>query len=261
MDFLTTLANQAAIAIYNSQLYEQTKKQAADLVKSNRVKDEFLSVMSHELRTPLTAVMGYTAMVKDGAFGEINPKQEKALQKVMDRARDQLAMITSILQATHMEAGAAKAECRGVELGNLLDEVRSSFDMFRDKQITLHWDYPCDLPVVKTDREKLRYILQSLIHNAIKFTDKGYVTVSAWYVPGAERVEFKVADTGIGIPKEKTPIIFEMFRQADSSETRLYGGVGLGLYIVKKYTELLGGTVEVESEVGKGSKFTVRIPF
>jgi PAS domain S-box-containing protein len=258
--FLNTLASQTAITIYNFQLYEQTKKQAADLAKSNRVKDEFLSIMSHELRTPLNVVMGYTAMVKDGIFGEVNPEQEKALQKVMDQSRDQLAMITSILQVTQMEAGEVKAERSEVELGDLLDEIRSSFDPLLDKEITLQWDYPSDLPVVNSDREKLRHILQSLIRNAIKFTDKGYVTVSAWYVAGAGRLQFKVADSGIGIPKEKLPVIFELFRQVDSSETRSYGGVGLGLHIVKKFTELLGGQVEVESEPGKGSTFMVTIP-
>ena len=159
-----------------------------------------------------------------------------------------------------MEAGTARAECSELELGDLLDEIRSSFDVFPDKEITLHWDSPSDLPIVKTDRGKLGHIIQNLIHNAIKFTDKGYVTVSAWYVHRAERVEFKVADTGIGIPKEKIPMIFEMFHQIDSSETRLHEGVGLGLYIVKKYTELLRGTVEVESKPGQGSTFIVTIP-
>lgn len=159
-----------------------------------------------------------------------------------------------------MEAGAVKAEYSDVDLRDVLDEIRSSFDVLLDKEITLHWDYLSGLPVVKTDREKLRHILQNLIHNAIKFTDKGYVTVSARYVAGARGVEFKVADTGIGIPEEKLPIIFEMFRQADSSETRPYEGVGLGLYIVKKYTEMLGGTVEVQSNPGKGSTFKVAIP-
>jgi signal transduction histidine kinase len=113
---------------------------------------------------------------------------------------------------------------------------------------------------VVTDGGKLRQILQNLIDNAIKFTDKGKVTVSARYFPEAGSVEFKVADTGIGIPKEKLPTIFEKFRQVDSSETRLYGGVGLGLFIVRQYTELIGGRVEVESEVGKGSTVTVTIP-
>ncbi len=141
MGFLTTLASQAAIAICNSQLYEQTKKQTEELVKSNRVKDEFLSIMSHELRTPLNVVMGYTTMVKDGILGEINPEQEKALQKVINRARDQLAMITSILQVTQMEAGVARAECSDVEVRDVLDEIRSSFDPLLNKEIALHQIY------------------------------------------------------------------------------------------------------------------------
>jgi signal transduction histidine kinase len=123
------------------------------------------------------------------------------------------------------------------------------------------------LPVVKTDSEKLKHILQNLINNAIKFTERGSVTISARLTPtglspqaSATFVEFKVADTGGGIAEEFLPVIFEKFRQVDSSETRPYGGVGMGLYIVKKFTELLGGGVEVESEPGKGSTFTVTIP-
>ncbi|MBI3063268.1 MAG: hypothetical protein HYY83_14965, partial [Deltaproteobacteria bacterium] len=143
------------------------------------------------------------------------------------------------------------------------------------KTLALNWDYPGDLPFIKADSAKLRQVLQNLINNAIKFTDKGSITISTRFLPVSDSpplrfgetgnrvtgvVEFKVADTGVGIPKEMLPVIFDRFRQVDSSETRSFGGVGLGLYIVKKFTELLGGTVEVESEVGKGSTFTVTIP-
>jgi signal transduction histidine kinase len=113
---------------------------------------------------------------------------------------------------------------------------------------------------MRTDGEKLRHILENLINNAVKFTDQGNVTISARYNPKAKAVEFKVADTGIGIEKEMLPSIFEIFRQADSSETRSYGGVGIGLYIVKKFAELLGGKIDATSEPGKGSIFTVTIP-
>ena len=113
---------------------------------------------------------------------------------------------------------------------------------------------------VETDSAKLTHILQNLINNAIKFTDEGVITISARHVPEAQALEFKVSDTGIGISKDSLPIIFEMFRQIDSSVTRAYGGVGLGLFIVKKLTQLLGGRVEVESEIGRGSTFTVTIP-
>ena len=138
------------------------------------------------------------------------------------------------------------------------------------------WDHNSDLPVVRTDTGKLRQILRNLIDNAIKFTERGQVTVSARVLndvtpparsrsagadkPGQKWVEFKIVDTGIGIQLEALPTIFGMFRQVDSSQTRSYGGVGMGLYIVQKLTDLLGGSIAVESELGKGSTFTVTIP-
>ena len=260
IEFLTALAGQAAIAIHNSQLYEETKNQAIELERSNKVKDEFLSVMSHELRTPLTAVTGYTGMIVDGMLGEINPEQEKALGKVMRRCNDLLGMINGILYATSLEAGAVKADIHEVSLGNFFDKLRSDLDAPITKELTFTWDYPSNLPVIRTDSEKLKHILQNLINNAIKFTERGNVTVSAREIERSRQVEFKVADTGVGIPKEHLSVIFERFRQVDSSETRLFGGVGMGLYIVKQFTEMLGGTIEVESEPGKGSTFTVTIP-
>jgi signal transduction histidine kinase/DNA-binding response OmpR family regulator len=260
IQFLSTLAGQAAIAIHNARLYERTRNQATELERSNKVKDEFLSIMSHELRTPLNVVMGYVSMMMDGMLGEVNHEQKEALQKIITRARDQLTMISGILQATRMEAEGVKVESHEVNLCDFLDDLRRSCEVPWGKELTIKWDYPSDLPVVKTDGEKLKNILQNLINNAIKFTEKGSVTVSARYFPRKDTIEFKVADTGIGIEKEFFVVIFDRFRQVDSSETRPYGGVGVGLYIVKQYTELLGGKVEVESEVGKGSTFTVTIP-
>ena len=272
------MAGQAAIAIHNSQLYQEMVSLAAQLSRSNKVKDEFLSVMSHELRTPLNVVMGYTGMIKDGLLGEINPEQEKALEKVINRARDQLTMISSILQATQLEAEGIKVERGEISLGDLLDDLRSSYAIPLDKEISLIWDYPSDLPVIHTDGEKLKHILHNLINNAMKFTARGHVTVSAHASPLDQLgvlsnvegrlssqasdtwVELRVSDTGIGIEEEHLAVIFERFRQVDSTETRHYGGVGIGLYIVKKFTELLGGKIDVESEVGKGSTFTVTIP-
>ena len=224
------------------------------------MKDEFLSVMSHELRTPLNVVMGYAGMMKDGLLGDLNPKQQEALEKIINRANDQLTLVNNILFATVLEAEKLKVDMHEVNLGDFLNQLRSIYDAPINKEITLSWNYPVELPFVRTDSGKLKQILRNLIDNAIKFTDKGSVTVSAGYIPDAKTVQFKVADTGIGISKETLPIIFEKFRQADSSETRPYGGVGLGLYIVKKLAESLGGKVEVESELGKGSTFTVTLP-
>ena len=240
----------------NSEL-EQANR---GLLKANHAKDEFLSVMSHELRTPLNAIIGYTGMIKDGLLGEITEEQQRALDKVGTRSDDLLKMIAEILQATSLEAQTVNAKSQEISVAGLLDNLRSNYEMRLEKALAINWDYPAELPVMRTDCEKLRHILENLINNAVKFTDQGNVTVSARYNPKAKAVEFKVADTGIGIQKELLPTIFEMFRQGDSSETRSYGGVGIGLYIVRKFTDLLGGTIDAVSEPGKGSIFTVTIP-
>jgi signal transduction histidine kinase len=266
VEFLSTLVGQAAIAIHNSQLFEQTRTQAVDREKSNSVKDEFLSVMSHELRTPLNVVIGYTGLLKEGVLGEIGPEQSKALDKITDRAKDQLTMIDSILFATSVEAREIKAEPHEVNLATFLEDLKSSYNVSVTKGLCLSWEYPADLPVAHIDAAKLRHILQNLVNNAIKFTQRGEVTISLKITSAGANgrpkfMEFKVADTGIGIAAPFVAVIFDKFRQVDSSETRPYGGVGIGLYIVKKFTEMLGGTVEVESVPGEGSAFTVRVPW
>jgi signal transduction histidine kinase len=274
IEFLNTLAGQAAIAIDNAQLFEE-------VVNANKVKEDFLGVMSHELRTPLSVIMGYTGLVKDGMLGEVNDRQVEALKKVLRRTDEQLAMINDIMQTTQLDSRSTVVERMPIDISGLLDALRQDYDLQADRPaVALLWDYPARPLTMTTDGEKLKQILQNLINNALKFTDEGTVAVSAHIVEeDSERerhkdsilaarltshvskcVEFKVTDTGIGIPKEKHGAIFEKFHQVDSSETRLYGGVGLGLYIVKNFTALLGGRVEVESEPGKGSTFTVRIP-
>jgi signal transduction histidine kinase len=122
------------------------------------------------------------------------------------------------------------------------------------------WDYPLNLPNIKTDGEKLKYVLRNLIDNAVKFTDCGQIKVSSRALPENKKVEFEIRDTGVGIPSEALPAVFDKFQQLDSSVTRTYAGLGLGLYIAKKFTELLGGELSVSTEVGKGSTFTVALP-
>jgi len=261
IEFLMTLGGQAAIAIDNSRLYEETRNRAVESDAANKLKGEFLSVMSHELRTPLSVAMGYAGMIKERVLGEINSRQAEALDKVLRQGHDQLNMINSILYAASIHADAVKVERNDVEVNEILDDLKSTYAVILKKKITLVWDYPPQLPVIRTDVRKLRHILENLINNAIKFTDSGSVTVSVRSLPDAQVVQFKVTDTGPGISKDSLRIVFEMFQQGDGVERRLLGGVGLGLYIVKKFTELLGGTVEVESEFGKGSTFTITMPY
>jgi signal transduction histidine kinase/FixJ family two-component response regulator len=260
IEFLTTLAGQAAIGIHNARLYEQVKKQMAELEKSNKLKDEFLAVISHELRTPLNVSMGYTTLVKDRLLGEITSEQEAALQTALKHSHELLEMINSVLSVQALEADAVENQLEEIKLDKLLDDLKAYYTMLSDGKISLLWHYPRDLPVIRSDREKLKHVLQNLMGNATKFTEKGHVTLAVRYHSQVNAVEFKVSDTGIGIPEEKLPDIFQMFRQLDSSTTRKYGGLGVGLFIVKKLTEMLGGKVTVESELDKGSTFTVTIP-
>ncbi|MBI4489255.1 MAG: HAMP domain-containing protein [Deltaproteobacteria bacterium] len=268
VNLLEAIGSQMGIAVQKARLYEQTKQQTFELEKSNKVKDEFLGFVSHELRTPVNAVIGYTAMIQDRMLGEITQKQEKTLGKVISRSKDLLDMINGLLEATRIEAGAVKVENHEVSLGHFLDELRSGYDAPLGKELSLNWDYPSELPAIRTDSAKLKHILQNLINNAIKYTDQGHVSISAkireegsrQQAEGSRRVEFQVADTGIGISKEALPVIFEMFQQGEGSKNGRRGGVGLGLHIVKRFTEMLGGRIEVKSEPGKGSTFTVTIP-
>ena len=260
INFLRTLAGQAAGAIQNSQLYEQTKQQAIDLEKANKVKDEFLGVMSHELRTPLNVIAGYTKIVQDGVLGEINAEQVNALDKVTRHSNELLVMVNSIMDATKIEAGGVIVECDELPLPEFLDELKLLYEYPLGKDVSLRWEYASNLPVIRTDRDKLKHILQNLINNALKFTEVGHVTVSARHVTGLNRVELSVADTGIGIAPQDLPLVFEKFLQLDASRTRSQGGVGLGLHIVKTFSQVLGGTVKVTSQPGEGTTFTVTLP-
>lgn len=268
VQLLTTFGDQGAIAIENSLLYQQTKKQAieleqrnAELVKAISVREEFLSLISHELRTPLTVVMGYAQMVNDGVFGELNAKQEDAIRKIVTQSKGQLDMINNILTATALESGKVVVNKRVVMLPELLNEVLAIYyELSVKKGIKVLLDFPADFPILETDAAKLKHILQTLIGNALKFTEEGTVSCALMHIPEAKRIEIKVTDTGIGIPEGQQSLIFSKFRQADGSDARSYGGVGLGLYITKQFTQLLEGEITLQSEPGKGSTFTVALP-
>ncbi len=259
-DHLTAIARQMSIALENRELFYSLKSSRDKLDKANQVKDEFLGVISHELRTPLNVIMGYSGLLVEGMFGELSPEQNNAVRTVIIQSQDLLSIVSKILQATQIESGEITVMRTAVNLTGFLDELKMAYDIPTKKELTMNWDYPFDLPFVETDRGKLKEILQSLISNALKFTEKGSVTITARHLPKSKTLRFTVADTGPGIPKEALPVIFDKFHQMDGSNTRMHGGLGLGLYIAKKYTELLGGEVEVKSDLGKGSTFTVTIP-
>lgn len=257
---LEAIGSIVGVAIGNARLFSETKRQAAELLSANKGKDEFLSILSHELRSPLNVVLGYSQVLKEGILGGIVPEQENALDRIMAAAKGQLAMVNSILQVTKIEAGAATVTKEQINVAEFLAEIRSGYDLPVYKEPAIRWQFGAELPVIKTDGEKLKHILQNLINNAIKFTEKGNVTVFARHVPDSMALEFSVSDTGIGIPQEALSTIFQMFKQADSSDARRHEGLGIGLFIVKKFTEMLGGSIDVKSEPQKGSTFTVMLP-
>ncbi len=260
VNFLETLGGQVAVAIHNSQLFETVNAQAAELDQANEVKSEFLSVISHELRTPINVMMGYVELVQQGLLGEIKPQQNDALKKSLDHSRNLLGLVSDILQATRIQSRDVKLDSATVSFKELLEKLRLRYEPCLKTNLTLTWVVPAELPHIETDANKINHILQSLLDNAIKFTDAGTIRISAQVIAETDQLELQVADSGPGIAAEKIPLIFDLFRQVDGSSKRSHDGLGLGLFLVKKHTELLGGELRVISELGKGSTFTVLLP-
>jgi signal transduction histidine kinase len=260
-EFLADLAHQAAVALHNSRLYEQTKKQAGDLEKSNRIKDEFLGVMSHELRTPINVIMNCSEAMNMGVFGEMTPALETATEKIRIQSSHLLSLINGILEITKIETGVVSVTVEPIDVYQLTAELQSDYAfMAKEKSVSLNWHIANDLSQISADRMKLRQVLINLVNNAIKFTDEGSVEVSFHRIGAQGEVEITVKDTGIGIPDELLPRIFEKFHQIDSSTTRNYGGAGLGLYVVKSFVDAMGGTLSVQSKPNEGTTFIVHLP-
>jgi signal transduction histidine kinase len=260
-DFVSTLAGQTAIAIHHAELYEQSHRQSEELRGAHKIKDEFLRIVSAQLKTPLNVINGYSEMFLDGLLGELTPIQEKAIEAVARQSKDLHGLIDAVLQVSNIETEPLHQELHDVNVWELLSEARSIYDLPSSDPVKLIWNYPSDLPTVQGDRRKLRQILENLISNAIKFTEQGTITISARHLSSHKALEIKVADTGAGIAEAQMATIFEKFSRGedvDPGAPRI--GVGLGLYIVKKYVDILGGNIHVESKFGKGSIFTVQIP-
>jgi len=224
------------------------------LTRSDRIKSEFLSTMSHELRTPLNHIIGFNDLLLEEPE-HLTAEQTDMLQTIGRSSRELLALVNGVLDAQRLEAAPATAPV-ATDVAELVRQVTTTASVTSD--LHMGCQLPPELPTVHTDPAKLKAVLQNLIGNAVKFTPYGSVTISA--EPQDNGVLFTVADSGVGIPQELLPIIFEPFRQGDASLTRQHDGVGLGLYIVRREVDLLGGEVTVESEVGRGSTFRVWIP-
>jgi signal transduction histidine kinase len=245
---------------YFAQLIRVQKALKEEAEQRNKGKKEVLDIVSHEFRTPLNLISGYAQALKSRTLGDVSHEQEQALAKIMRQSDNLLHLVSSILDLTRIEAGEFPLEQQEIRLPEYLQEMKLNHEVILDKPLALQWFFSSDLPTILSDKTKLTIILQNLINNAIKFTDQGSIRVSAQCRADRKAVEFEIRDTGVGIPEEALPIIFDKFRQVDSSITRVHGGVGLGLHIVKAFTEMLGGTVAVKSELKKGSTFTLTLP-
>jgi signal transduction histidine kinase len=205
-------------------------------------------------------VLGYSAMLRDKLLGDLNAAQENALDKVIGHTNDLLATIENILETRKIESGSIQVANGQVNVTELLAELKANYDSSRIKALPIVWEYPSEFPTLTTDIVKLSLILRNLVNNAIKFTESGGVLISAHYNPDSRNAEFKVKDSGTGIPEQAFAKIFEKFCQLSSGQNTITSGIGLGLYVVKTLTSLMGGRVEVESELNKGSVFKVTIP-
>ncbi len=260
VQLVQTFADQAAIAIQNVKLFNEIRQKSQLLEVASRHKSEFLANMSHELRTPLNAIIGFSEVLLERMFGEINPKQEEYLSDVLSSGRHLLTLINDILDLSKIEAGRMDLERGNFSLRTALE---NGVTMVRERasrhEIQLGLDVGAELEEISGDERKVKQVIYNLLSNAVKFTpDGGRVDVSAAREDGHVRVV--VRDTGIGIAPSDQERIFEEFSQVGRDPERSREGTGLGLTLSKRFVELHGGRITVESTPGKGSAFTFTLP-
>jgi PAS domain S-box-containing protein len=246
------MAQLASLALENARLVEE-------LERANRFRSDFIATMSHELRTPMTVVLGYHELLLDGAFGPLNPEQTDTLERAQLSAQGLLDLVSATLDLSRLEARRVPLTLQEVPVTRVLEDLQRETPAPRGKpNLRLAFVRPGDPLTLRTDPIKLRMVLKNLVGNALKFTERGEISVSAQARDGG--VEFTVRDTGIGIPPDAHALIFEPFRQLEAPTPQVTSGAGLGLYIVRRVLDLLGGRIAVDSSVGVGSTFRVWLP-
>ncbi|MEX0290590.1 MAG: tetratricopeptide repeat protein [Flavobacteriaceae bacterium] len=242
-----------------SKKLAQERSVVNKLKQVDQLKDQFLANTSHELRTPLNGIIGLSESLKDGAGGKLPPKALEDLEMISNSGKRLSHLVNDILDFSKLKNNDLDLAIKPTDLRAISSVVlKLSKPLIQNKKIELLMDIPDDLSMVEADENRLQQILHNLIGNAIKFTPEGFVKITA--VPKNDMMVISVADSGIGIPKEKHQTIFKSFEQADGSTAREFGGTGLGLSVSKQLVELHDGTIEVSSEVGKGSVFTFTLP-
>ena len=260
VEVLKTFADQAVIAVENTRLFNEIQDKTHQLEVANRHKSEFLANMSHELRTPLNAVIGFSEVLLERMFGEVNPKQEEYLNDILSSGKHLLSLINDILDLSKIEAGRMELESQPFDLPAALD---NALTLIRERAarhgLRLEVTVDPGLGEVKGEERKVKQVLLNLLSNAVKFTPEGgKISLSASLNDGM--AEISVTDTGVGIAREDQEAIFEEFRQVGSDYARKREGTGLGLALARRLVALHGGKLWVESEPGKGSTFTFTLP-
>lgn len=251
---------------YADNLEMRVKERTAQLASAkeqaesaDRLKSAFLATMSHELRTPLNSIIGFTGILLQELAGPLNPEQKKQLGMVQNSSRHLLALINDVLDISKIEAGQMDLSPGPFELGESIDKMVGLVSPLAEKKgLNLKVEIAENVGTVINDQRRLEQVILNLLNNAVKFTDSGYVHVSCLLEHG--RYILTVSDTGTGIHQEEIPGLFQPFHQIDTGLSRRHEGTGLGLSICRKLLEMMGGSIEVKSEFGKGSSFTIIFP-
>jgi signal transduction histidine kinase len=245
------IVHATALALANSSLIH-------DLRAANKLRSEFVSTMSHELRTPLNVILGFAEMAQDDLLPDAD--RRTLMRRVGEAGRELLRLIEDTLAMGRIESGHDSLALESVQASALWEQLRRECAVLPLKaSVAFEWQPLLGDATLTTDSRKLIIVMRNLVHNALKFTEQGWVQVQLALESTA--LVLNVTDTGIGIDPKDQPVVFEMFRQGDGSDTRRYGGTGLGLHIVKRFVEQLGGSVALHSVPGVGSRFSVTLPF
>lgn len=237
------------------------RNQAVALEQASAAKSQFLANISHEFRTPLNAILGYTSMLLNGAYGEVLDTHRRIVSRVDANSRHLLALISDILDISRIEAGRMPLQLSTFQIDDLVRQVTEELDaMIQRSPVRVEFVTAARVPPLRSDRQKVKQILVNLLSNALKFTHEGSIRVMTAYDRPAGTLTIEVRDTGIGIASTDQQRIFEDFQQVDSSPTRSYGGTGLGLSICRRFADMLGGRIALQSTLGQGSTFILSLP-